>query len=452
MRVIPGACRLAPEHRGSSWRLGHSHRRNGHPSQWRTRVAGPDYTARTLSVMDIEDENKSIVHTRVSIDLGDEMEAGVRRAIDALSGVTRAQIRGTVLFGLGALAFTALINLVPFVQFFRAMPAHTFLLGGVIDFQIKAFVLLAAIVIAERAVDEGASRRRAYVLAAIGGCVLGVALGEAFNAAWRAFVLPPNWPEHRTYLRGAGSLFYHPTYALTSWLLLGAPAVFFYADRRAVRKTAASLHAAELDRIRRSRISLESRLQAMQARVEPQFLFNTLAQVERLYELRSPVAGTMLDDLIAYLRAAMPLMRDSSSTVGQEIELARRYLEIAKIRLGNRLTFDLEVPSGLADARMPPMMLLPLVDHAIVHGLEQQNVDGAFRITVEASSGRLRLTIADSGAGFVRDAGSDGMASIAERLNALYGDAARLELHARDTQGTEAVIEIPYEHAPSRLA
>ena len=380
------------------------------------------------------------------------MEASLRRAFDALSGVTRAQVRGTFLFGLGALAFTALINLVPFVQFFRAMPAHTYLLGNVIDFQIKAFVLLAAIVIAERAVDEGAPRRRAYVLAAIGGCVAGVAVSEAFNWAWRSFVLPPNWPSQRTYLRGPGSLFYHPTYSLTSWLLLGAPAVFFYADRSAARKTAASLHAAEIDRINRSRISLESRLQAMQARVEPQFLFNTLAQVERLYELRSPVAGTMLDDLIAYLRAAMPLMRDSSSTLSQEIELVRRYLEIAKIRLGNRLTFDLDVPQELADARMPPMMLLPLVDHAIVHGLERTHRDGEFRITAEASAGRLRLTIADSGAGFIRDDGDAGMASIVERLDALYGDAARLELRARDAAGTEAVMEIPYEHAPGHAS
>ena len=376
------------------------------------------------------------------------MEASLRRTFDALSGVTRAQIRGAFLFGLGALAFTALINLVPFVQFVKAMPAHMFLLGGFIDFQIRAFVLLGAIVIAERAVNEGAPRRRAYVLAAIGGCVAGVVIGEVFNWIWRSFVLPPNWPAHRTYLRGAGSFFYWPTYSLTSWLLLGAPAVFFYADRSAARKTAASLHAAELDRIHRSRISLESRLQAMQARVEPQFLFNTLAQVERLYELRSPLAGTMLDDLIAYLRAAMPLMRDSSSTVGQEIELARRYLEIAKIRLGNRLAFDLDVPRELANARMPPMMVLPLVDHAIVHGLERTQVGGAFRIVAEASGGRLRLTITDSGAGFIGDDRDAGVASIAERLDALYGDAARLELRTRDPMGTEAVMEIPYEHAP----
>ena len=380
------------------------------------------------------------------------MEASLRRAFDALRGVTRAQVRGAFLFGLGALAFTALINLVPFVQFVKAMPAHTFLLGGLVDFQIRAFVLLGAIVIAERAVDEGAPRRRAYVLAAIGGCVAGVALSEVFNWAWRSFVLPPRWPAQRPWLQGAGALFYWPTYSLTSWLLLGAPAVFFYADRSAARKTAASLHAAELDRIHRSRVSLESRLQAMQARVEPQFLFNTLAQVERLYELRSPVAGTMLDDLIAYLRAAMPLMRDSASTVGQEVELARRYLEIAKIRLGDRLTYDVEVPPKLLDARMPPMMLLPLVDHAIVHGLERNLVGGAFRIGVDHVDGRLRLTIADSGAGFIGEADDAGIANIAERLNALYGHSARLELRTRDTSGTEAVMEIPYERLPGRPA
>jgi Histidine kinase len=107
----------------------------------------------------------------------------------------------------------------------------------------------------------------------------------------------------------------------------------------------------------------------MQARVEPPFLFNTLAQVKRLYEMDATLAQRMLDDLVAYLRAAMPHMRDTSSTMKQEIELARAYLDIVKIRLGDRLAFDIQVPEGAGDVRMPPMMLLPLIDHAVVRGL-----------------------------------------------------------------------------------
>ena len=366
-------------------------------------------------------------------------------ASGALRDATRPQIRGTVLFGLGALTFTALINPAPFIQFFRALPGHLFLVGVVLQFQIMAFALLGAILIANRAADAGAPRRTVYVAAALGGCVLGVLLSGAFDAAWRTWMLPDTWPAHRPYVR---SPFYRVTYSLTSWLLLGAPAVFFYADRRAARKTAAYLQAAELDRIRRSRLALESRLQALQARVEPQFLFNTLAQVERLYDERPALAERMLDDLIAYLRAAMPLMRDTASTVGQEVELARTYLDIVKIRLGERLAFDIRVPEGLADARMPPMMLLPLVDHAIVHGLERHRVEGTLGVAIDVAAGRLRLHITDSGAGFVPDGGGDGIASIRERLAALYGQDARLDLHAHDAgDGTEAVLDIPLEYA-----
>jgi histidine kinase len=369
-------------------------------------------------------------------------------AAGAFRDATRPQIRGTVLFGLGALLFTALINPTPFVQFLRALPWHLFLLGSVLQFQLMAFVLLGAILVANRAVDAGAPRRRAYVAAALGGCVLGVLLAEAFDVAWRTWVLPDTWPAHRPYVRSA---YYRATYALTSWLLLGAPAVFFYADRRSARKTAAYLQSAELDRIRRSRLALESRLQAMQARVEPQFLFNTLAQVERLYEEQPQLAERMLDDLIAYLRAAMPLMRDTASTVGQEVELARTYLDIVKIRLGDRLAFEIDVPEGVDGARMPPMMLLPLVDHAIVHGLEQRRDHGTLVIAIDVAATRLRLRIADSGAGFVPETGGDGIADIRERLAALYGGDAQLALRSRGACATEAVMEIPLEYAQPNL-
>jgi hypothetical protein len=107
-------------------------------------------------------------------------------------------------------------------------------------------------------------------------------------------------------MNGAAGNIFHPIMNLLTWLPVGSAAVFLYAHRRAARRTARILHEAELDRIHRSKLAFESRLQAMQARVEPQFLFNTLAQVERLYQLDPALASVMLDDLIAYLRAAMP--------------------------------------------------------------------------------------------------------------------------------------------------
>jgi signal transduction histidine kinase len=364
---------------------------------------------------------------------------------DALRGIRWPQVRSAMLFGLAAWAFTSLINLDPLRQFLQMLPADRLLPMFAIDYQIKAFVLLAAIVIADRAIDDGAPKRLSYIAAAILGCAVGVLLGELFSWAWRVLVLPDRWPASRPWLKGAGAPYYFAIWGLTHWLLVGGCAVFFYADRRAARKTEAHLNAAELDRIRRSKLALESRLQAMQARVEPQFLFNTLAQVERLYEIDSKLAERVLDDLIAYLRAAMPLMRSTSSTVAQEIELARTYLDIVRIRLGNRLAFTIDVPADLGDVRMPPMMLLPLIDHAITYGLEQSANSGSIRIATDAGDGRLRLQIADSGAGFIPESGAAGIASIRERLAALYGANARLDLRRLDTGATEAVMDIPFE-------
>ena len=185
----------------------------------------------------------------------------------------------------------------------------------------------------------------------------------------------------------------------------------------------------------------------MQARVEPQFLFNTLAQVERLTTIDPALAERMLDDLIAYLRAAMPLMRDTSSTVAQEIELARTYLDIVQHSPRRSPRFRSTFRPTPRDARMPPMMLLPLIDHAITYGLEQSPGSGSIGITMNASNGRLRLKIADSGAGLVPGTETIGIANIRERLAALYGANARLDLRALNTGATEAVMDIPYESA-----
>ncbi len=366
-------------------------------------------------------------------------------AAAALRGTRWSQVGAAMLFGLLVTIVTSLIFVAPLLQLARTMPMPLLFAQSLIADQIKALCLLVAIVIANRAVDEGADRRATYVAATLAGCVAGILLSEPLNWAWREFLLPDLWPASRPWMRGVASLHFYPVFALTHWLLIGGSAVFLYAGRRAARRTAKLLHAAELDRVRRSKRALESRLQAMQARIEPHFLFNTLAQVEQLYDEDPARAARMLDDLIAYLRAAMPLMRDTSSTLRQEIDLARAYLDIVRIRLGDRLAFAIEIPPDLGDVRMPPMMLLPLIDHAIVHGLERTKAAGTIRIGAQVREGRLRLGIADSGVGFVAEAGGDGIVDIRERIAALYGDNARLELGRAGGDTTEAVLDLPLE-------
>ncbi len=364
-------------------------------------------------------------------------------AADALRGIGRREVTAAVVLGLVVTAADAL-------SFFRMLfidaqnvSVPVMLTDMAIANQVRAFALMAAVVIADRAVDLGASMRRAYVAAALGGSLLGVLLSWVTSWPFQAWMLANAWPKH--WLRGTELLLFAPLFALTHWLLIASAAVFLYADWRAARRTVARLNAAQLDRIRASRAALESRLQAMQARVEPRFLFNTLAQVEQLFELDPPTAARMLDDLIAYLRAAMPLMRDTSSTVAQEVELARAYLDIVRQRLGGRLEVAIDVPPDVGGARMPPMMLLPLVDHAIVRGLQPGRAEGRVRIAATTSGGRLRMTIEDSGAGFVMDADGGAIDAIRQRLHALYGADATLELQRRDDRATEAVLELPLE-------
>ena len=236
-----------------------------------------------------------------------------------------------------------------------------------------------------------------------------------------------------------------------TWLILGGAATFVYVDRRRAEVARARLHAAELERTEAAKRTLESRLQAMQARVEPQFLFNTLAQVHDLYRVDAARGEQMLDELIAYLRAAMPRMRDTSSTVGQEIDLVRAYLAIVRLRLGERLSFEIETPAEVADARMPPMMLLPLVDHAIAHGLAGSQATGSIRICATVSESRVRLEIADSGVGFLPEGRTEAITGIHERLDALYGRDAMLLLRQSVGAATEAVLELPFQPA-ERLA
>jgi LytS/YehU family sensor histidine kinase len=227
-------------------------------------------------------------------------------------------------------------------------------------------------------------------------------------------------------------------------LLLMTAAVLVYLDRRHARAALARRHAAELARVHASKRTLESRLQAMQARVEPKFLFDTLAQLKQLYESNPAAAERMLEELIAYLRAAMPRMRDTSSTVAQEIELVRAYLAIARIRLHDALDVRIDVPADANDARMPPMMLLPLVGRVVMQGHAPYRHERV-SIGVSLNAGRLRLVVGDTGAAFGSGTDEDGIAGIRDRLSALYGDNAQLTLRSRDAEGTEAVVEVPYE-------
>ncbi len=217
-----------------------------------------------------------------------------------------------------------------------------------------------------------------------------------------------------------------------------------FIDRSRAAQQLAELKRKEAEYHSMSRQVTEAKLSALQAQVEPHFLYNTLASVQALTEVDPQQANAMTGHLIQYLRNALPKMRESVSTVGQEIELVRAYLNILQMRMGKRLAFEITLPPELAEAPFPPLMLPSLVENAIKHGLEPQREGGEVAITVSAHDGRLRVSVADTGRGFADAPGAGvGLTNIRERLAALYGEAGKLTLESREPHGVVAAIEVP---------
>src|SRR5438094_9602649 len=137
-------------------------------------------------------------------------------------------------------------------------------------------------------------------------------------------------------------------------------------------------------------------------------------------------------------------MREHETTLADEVELVRAYLGLQQVRMGARLETSIDAPPALLDARRPPMMLAPLVENAIKHGIAPLAEGGAIRVQAEASDGALKLTVADNGRGFSAASGSGvGLANIRARLAALYGERAALRLEANSPRGVTAIITLP---------
>ena len=197
-----------------------------------------------------------------------------------------------------------------------------------------------------------------------------------------------------------------------------------------------------------SRQLAEARLQAMQAQVEPHFLFNTLAAVEHLIETDPPRAAQMQRNLIGYLRSVLPNFRKPDSTLGRETEICAHYLDILKMRMEDRLQIDIVIPEQLKDARLPPMMLQSLVENAIKHGLEPKPAGGTLYLRATESDGQLAISVIDTGMGYDEQAKPDGglgLSNVRERLSAMFGARGRLVITPNLPHGTQVRIELPYE-------
>ncbi|NYE63715.1 hypothetical protein FHW58_004946 [Duganella sp. 1224] len=191
---------------------------------------------------------------------------------------------------------------------------------------------------------------------------------------------------------------------------------------------------------------VEARMAALQAQVEPHFLFNTLALIGQLIETDPPQAARIHQNLIDYLRATLPQMRaKGAGTLGRQIEMSRAYLAIMQARMRARLAVSIDVPDEMLSATFPVMMLQILIENAIKHGLEPKIEGGRIDIRAAVDGQMLQVDVIDDGVGFNAFAGDGvGLANVRERLRIQYGNRAQLVIEAPLTGGTRASIRVPY--------
>jgi signal transduction histidine kinase len=187
------------------------------------------------------------------------------------------------------------------------------------------------------------------------------------------------------------------------------------------------------ERQRLAMLTKSAELRALQAQIEPHFLFNTLANVQALIDYEPQKAKRMLDSFITHLRQSLDASRQTHATLGSEIDLIHSYLQILSVRMGERLTFEIECPEHLRATPFAPLLLQPLVENAVKYGLEPKIEGGTIRVRVSEQNRTIRVEVDDDGVGLsakssARAGTGTGIANVRERLASIYGANASLDV------------------------
>ncbi len=201
----------------------------------------------------------------------------------------------------------------------------------------------------------------------------------------------------------------------------------------------------ELERSQLERQALDARMRLLQAQVTPHFLFNTLANVQALVDTGSPQAAAVLRSLVAYLRAAVPRLGETASTLDREVQLVQAYLELMHMRMPDRLQFEMHVDDDARPLRCPPMTLLTLVENAVRHGIDPSEEGGRIAVHIQRRGERCLIRVSDTGAGLGQASQGlgTGLATLRERLALLFGDDVRLTVGPHLPRGVRADLDFP---------
>lgn len=229
-------------------------------------------------------------------------------------------------------------------------------------------------------------------------------------------------------------------------VLIAGFGLHYFATRERLANEAAARSEAQ-------RLATESQLRLLRAQLEPHMMFNTLANLRSLVREDSLQAEVMIDQLITYLRSALAASRTEESTLGNEFTQLRAYLEIMSLRMGPRLAYRLELPGDLEKVALPPMLLQPLVENAIKHGLEPKVGRGRVDVIARRTDAGVEISVADTGLGLLSAgalessvasaSGSYGLLHVRERLQVAYGSQASLTLTQLAPSGVCATVRIP---------
>jgi hypothetical protein len=196
----------------------------------------------------------------------------------------------------------------------------------------------------------------------------------------------------------------------------------------------------------------KAQLAALRRQMEPHFMFNTLNSIAALVrDRRNDAAVSMIVGLSEFLRRATESSHRSQVTLGEEVEYLQRYVDIQQVRFGERLHVSVDIPTDLLDVQVPDLLLQPLVENAIKHGISQRTAGGQVRVAGERKNGSLYLSVYNDGPSCPRDwettSGGVGLANLRTRLRILHGDAADLSMTPAGLQGVQVIVTLPVKDA-----
>jgi sensor histidine kinase YesM len=221
--------------------------------------------------------------------------------------------------------------------------------------------------------------------------------------------------------------------------------------RERLERTTLQLRTKELERERALKLATEAQLASLESRIHPHFLFNTLNSISSLIPEDPKRAEKLVEQMAALLRFSLDSNQSGLVPLGREMKIVSDYLEIERVRFGDRLRFRIEVAPELQDASVPPLAVQTLVENSVKHAVSRSQAGAEIRIRGARDNGSLRIEVLDQGPEFRLDAAPSGhgLDILRGRLNALFGDRAALALERRDSwnQMTLSVPQTGNGHA-----